>query len=120
MQIIELFKGATILAGGNLASQPIDLSHVSIGAFSLYYEMNGAGTGTLSYQVSWDGAKFISPTGTPAIATGVTNVSGPVSNGIDAIGGLSISPMLAPWIKFIWTETGGVSPINPVTKLTMT
>jgi len=115
--VLTLFDGTTACAASNaLTSSTIDLAPYE-GIFAFQAQIQGAGTGTLEYELTVDGTNFAEPgdgagTYTAAdIFTGMTSTSGANSDGLfcrqkqlDA--GLKV--------QFVLSETAGVSPYTPV------
>lgn len=99
----KAYDAVEIAASGTAYSQVLDLSRDQPdGHFSMQVVATGSGTVKLEYLLSNDGTTFVTPTGASDIVTAHTS-------GNDMY---SISPMLARYIKFLATETGGANTIT--------
>lgn len=101
----KIFDAEEIAASESYTSSAIDLTHTK-GYFSIQYEITGDGTLTISYLLSNDGTNFMLPSTGSNIGTSLTKTSGPGSGGKDII---AFTPVLANFIKFKATETGGAN-----------
>ena len=74
------------------------------GYFSLQLDVSGTGgLSRVDYQISNDGATFVTPTNGNPIVEDFTVGSGPASNGVDL---LPIYPILGRYIRISATSTG--------------
>jgi hypothetical protein len=99
----DVFNGAQAVAKNTTeTSVAIDLREVAQdGLFSLEYLISGEGTCTIGYTVcSTKSGTYFAPTGSVAIATGLTKTSGTSGHG-----GLTFNPEMYPFIKIYVTET---------------
>ena len=109
--VIKIFDGVTILAGGTaLSSPPLDIS-LSGGNFSLQLEVTGDGTLEVEKVLSNNGADFLVPEGDVGvpILTGITKTSGPGGDGKLMEG---FSSDVAESMKILLTEKGGADPVT--------
>ena len=78
----------------------------SNGDFSIQYYVAGSGTVKVEYLLSLDGTNYLEPSSASDIATGITNSSGPNSDGRDIV---TFDTELGEYMKIKVTETGGTN-----------
>jgi len=107
---VLVFDSQSVAAGGSATSRKIDLKRTR-GYFSLQYVLTGDGTVTLSYELSNDGNIWIFPStcGDSFPLTGLTKTSGPGGDGKDIV---PVKPIIARFIRFKVTETGGANGVT--------
>lgn len=106
----DVFTAEAVTAGGTATSAAIDLSDKNpVGAFSLQVAVSGDGTAKIEYQLSNDGTTYLEPSGAVDVASGLVKTSGPGSDGNDIF---YFQPKLGKYIRFLVTETGGVSSVT--------
>ncbi len=117
---IPLFTGVTVTNGTSVVSGKI-ASHLFAfqNLFSVFIKhhgqfMFGVGRGDLTYEISYDGDTFLTPTSASSIVTSYSASSGVGQGGQDFV---SFSPVLAPWLRLRWHNISNTaaSPIGVTT-----
>jgi hypothetical protein len=100
---LTVFNAAVTAASGTTTSAPINLdsAYKPDGFFSLQVTTSGSGTAKITYQLSNDGATYVTPTN--AAGTAVDDIATALTAGNSFHG---FSPPLAKWMRLVITETG--------------
>ena len=105
MEILPIFEQNLIHASGVVYGPPVPTGERE-GYFSLVARLRGGGIVRFTYQASFDGEAWATPQNAPDILSGVGETSGPGGDGLMIE---QFHPKLAPYIRIVATETGGVS-----------
>jgi len=105
---ICVFNAQTIPAGGYITSDVIDLGLAQNGYFAIEPTISSVGgcAVTLTYLVSISGVTFLTPTSASNIITGMSETSGPSSNGVDVY---TFTPELGKQMKIRATDVSGAT-----------
>lgn len=103
IEIVSVVSSSTaVSASATYTTNEINLDKkANAGIFAVYYTISGSGTAKIDYQASFDNKNWITPTTGNSIGSSLTA-------GSDI---LSFSPVPCAYMRFLVTETGGVSAI---------
>lgn len=115
MKYADVFTAEALEAGGTATSSAIDMLTSQIqGYFSLQLTITGDGTAKIEYECSNDGTTYDEPQDASDLFTGLVKTSGPGADGklID-----QFELEICRFVRFVVTETGGVSAVTVTAKL---